>query len=94
MDSQSQILNFYDASYDKSNSNNEELYCTPIDSMIHNFLESPKTMDYDNIMYIIAPSQHFHLLGLFKDKRLKKIKNQRCFIANLYNFQKIFRVNK
>jgi hypothetical protein len=60
-----QIFYFNDASYDNSNFNNEELYCTPIDSMIHNFLEAPKIMDYENIMYIIAASQHFHLLGLF-----------------------------
>ncbi len=33
--------------------------------MIHNFLDAPKTMDYENIIYIIAPNQKFHLLGLF-----------------------------
>jgi hypothetical protein len=79
MDSQSQNLNFNDASYDNSNFDNEELYCTPIESMIHNFLEAPKTMDYENRMYTIAPSQHFHLLSLFKDKHLEKLKFSTLF---------------
>jgi hypothetical protein len=28
-------------------------------------LEGPKLIDYENIIYYIAPNQHFHLLGLF-----------------------------
>jgi hypothetical protein len=31
-------------------------------------------MDYENTIYFIAPSQHFHPLGLFKDKHSKKQK--------------------
>jgi hypothetical protein len=50
--------------------NNEEIHCTPIDSMIHNFLDAPKIMDYENIIYSITPSQNFHPLGLFKNKHL------------------------
>jgi len=73
MDSQSQILNFNDASYDNSNIDSEELYYTPIDSMIHNFLEASKILDYKNTTYFIAPSQHFHLLSLLKNKHLEKL---------------------
>jgi len=51
----------------------------PINSVIHNFLEAPKIMDYENTIY--ALSQHFHLLGLFKDKHLK----EHCFMANFNN---------
>jgi hypothetical protein len=72
MDSESQILNCSDASFDNSDSNSEKLLCTPIDSMIHNFLEVPKIMDYENTIYFIAPSQHFHPLGLFKYKHSKE----------------------
>jgi hypothetical protein len=42
--------------------------------MIHNFLDAPKIMDYENIIYSIASSQDFHFLGLFKDKHLKELK--------------------
>jgi hypothetical protein len=66
MDSQSQFFNFNDASYDNFDFNSEELYCTPIDLMTHNFLEAPKIMDYENTMYFIAPSQHFHPVGYLK----------------------------
>jgi hypothetical protein len=36
--------------------------------MIHNFLDAPKIMDYENTISSIAPSQNFHPLGLFRDK--------------------------
>jgi hypothetical protein len=36
----------------------------------YNFLDAPKIMDYENTIYSIAPSQEFHLLGLFKDRHL------------------------
>jgi hypothetical protein len=42
--------------------------------MIHNFLNDPKIMDNENIIYFIVPSQNFHLLGLFKNKNSKKLK--------------------
>jgi hypothetical protein len=41
--------------------------------MIHNFLEAPKIMDYDSIIYFIAANQHFHPLSLFKNKHLEKL---------------------
>jgi hypothetical protein len=41
--------------------------------MIHNFLEAPKIMDYENTIYSITKNQHFHLLSLSKDKHLKKL---------------------
>jgi len=31
-------------------------------------------MDYENIIYIIAPSQNFHRLCLFKNKHSKELK--------------------
>ncbi len=31
-------------------------------------------MDYENIIYFITTSEQFHLLGLFKDKHLEKLK--------------------
>jgi hypothetical protein len=39
---------------------------SPIDSMIHNFLNVKKIMDYENTIYSIASSQNFHPLGLLK----------------------------
>jgi hypothetical protein len=39
--------------------------------MIHNFLNVPKIMDYENTIYSIAPSQENHLLSSFKNKHLK-----------------------
>jgi len=47
--------------------------------MIHNFLEAPNLIDYENIIYSIAPNQHFHLLGLFKDKHLEELKFSTLF---------------
>jgi hypothetical protein len=41
--------------------------------MIHNFLDPPKIIDYENTIYSIAPSQDFHPLGLFKNKHSKKL---------------------
>ncbi len=31
-------------------------------------------MDYENIIYFIPTNGQFHLLGLFKDKHLEKLK--------------------
>jgi hypothetical protein len=72
MDLESQILNSSDASFDNVYSDSEKLHCTPIDLMIHNFLEAPKIMDYESIIYSITSSQHFHLLSLFLNKHLCK----------------------
>jgi hypothetical protein len=83
MNSKFQILTYNNASFDNSNSNNEIIHCTPIDSMINNFLDAPNIMDYENTIYSIAPSQDFHLLGLFKDKHSKKIKFPTLFYGQL-----------
>jgi hypothetical protein len=40
--------------------------------MIHNFLDAPKIMDYENTIYSITSNQNFHPLGLFKDKHSKE----------------------
>ncbi len=74
MNSKFQIPIYNNASYDNSNFDNEKIHFTPMDLMIHNFLNSPKIMDYENIIYIIAPSQNFHCLGLFKNKHSKELK--------------------
>jgi hypothetical protein len=57
--------NHDNSSFNNSNSENEEKNYMPIDSMIHNFLEAPKIMDYENTIYYIAPRKHFHPLSLF-----------------------------
>jgi hypothetical protein len=41
--------------------------------MIHNFLDVPKIMDYENILYSITPTQNFHHLGLFKHKHSEEL---------------------
>jgi hypothetical protein len=41
--------------------------------MIHKFLNDPKIMDYENIIYFIALSQNFQPLGLFKDKYYEEL---------------------
>ncbi len=52
----SQIPAYNNASSDNFDSDNEKIHCTPIDSMIHNFLDAPKIMDYENTIYFITPS--------------------------------------
>jgi hypothetical protein len=71
MNSESQIPTYNNASFDNFDFDNEEINYTPTNSIIHNFLNVPKIIDYENITYSIAPSQDFHPLGLFKDKHLK-----------------------
>jgi hypothetical protein len=41
--------------------------------MIHDFLNVPKIMDYENTIYSIAPSQNFHPLCLFKYQHSKEL---------------------
>jgi hypothetical protein len=41
--------------------------------MKHNFLDAPKIMDYENIIYYIVPSQNFHPLSLFYGKHSKEL---------------------
>ncbi len=62
--------------------------------MVHNFLDAPKIMDYENTIYYIIPSQNFHLLGLFKYKHLEELNFQHCSMNNLNNFLKVFHINK
>jgi len=71
MDLESQILNYSDTSFDNSHFDSEELHCTPADLMIHNFLEAPKIMDYENTYIFYCPNQHFHPLSLYKNKHLE-----------------------
>jgi len=40
-----QIPTYNNASFDNFDFDNEEIHCTPIDSMINNFLDVPKIMD-------------------------------------------------
>jgi hypothetical protein len=68
INSEFQIFICNNASFDNFDFDNEEIYCTPTDSMIHNFLNAPKIMDYENTTYFITSSQDFHFLDLFKDK--------------------------
>jgi hypothetical protein len=66
-------LEFQIPTYNNASSNNEEIHHTPIGSMIHNFLDALKIMDYENIIYYIASNQNFRRLGLFKYKHLKEL---------------------
>jgi hypothetical protein len=72
INSKFETQNHDNSSFDNFNSESEEKNYTPIDSMIHNFLEVLKIMDYDNTIYYIAPGKHFHPLSLFKDKHLEE----------------------
>ncbi len=74
MNLESQIPIYNNASSDNSNSNNEKIHWTTTKSMIHNFLDVQKIMDYENTISSIAASQNFHPLGIFKDKHLKEQK--------------------
>jgi hypothetical protein len=57
--------------------------------MIHNCLEVPK-LNYENIIYFIFPSEHFHPLGLFKNKHSKELKFLALFYGNLRQFFESF----
>jgi hypothetical protein len=50
---------YNNASFNNSNSSNEEIHCIPINSMIHNFLNAPNIMDYENTIYFIAQVKTF-----------------------------------
>jgi len=58
--------------------------------MIHRFLNVSKTMDYENIIYYISPSQNFHPLHLFKNKHSKKINFPTLFYMQPQQFSKGF----
>ncbi len=54
--------------------------------MIHNFLDAPKIMDYENTIYSIAPSQNFQPLDLFKNEHSKKKKFPTLFYGQPWQF--------
>jgi hypothetical protein len=56
MNLKSQILTYNNISFDNFDFDNEKIYCTPTNSMIHDFLNASKVMDYENTIYSIAPS--------------------------------------
>ncbi len=72
MNSKFQICIYNNTSFHNYDIDNQKIHCTLIDSMIHNFLDVKKIMDYENIIYYISLSQNFHLLSLFKDKHLEE----------------------
>jgi hypothetical protein len=57
MNSKSQIPAYNNASFD----NNEKVHCTPTNSTMHNFLDVPKIMDYENTIYSITQVKTFTL---------------------------------
>jgi hypothetical protein len=59
MNSKFQIFTYNNASSDNSDYNNEKIHCTSTDSMIHNFLDASKIMDYENTIYYIAQIKTF-----------------------------------
>jgi hypothetical protein len=65
----------YDNSFsNKSNFKSKGKHYTPINSMIHNFLDVPKIMNHEKIIYFISSSQNFHLLSLFLNKYSNELK--------------------
>jgi hypothetical protein len=94
MDLKSQILNYIGASYNISILIVKKiLYTNRL--MIHNCLDIPKMMDYDNTIYSITLSQNFHLLGLFKNKHLEELDFPTLFLwATLTSFKSFFHINK
>jgi hypothetical protein len=57
MNSNFQIPTYNNASFTNYGYDNEKIHYTPSYSMIHNFLNFPKIMDYENTLYYNAPSQ-------------------------------------
>ncbi len=49
MNSKSQILTYNNASSNNFDYNNEKIHYTTTNSMIHNFLNAPKIMDYEKL---------------------------------------------
>jgi hypothetical protein len=53
---------------DNSNADNfEDIEDSPSETLVHNFLDSEKIYDFENLMSI-APSQEYSPVGIFKDK--------------------------
>jgi hypothetical protein len=59
MNLESQIPTYNNASSNNFDFDNEKLHCTPTNSMIHNFKNVLKIMDYENTIYYIAPNNKF-----------------------------------
>ncbi len=94
MNSKFQIPTYNNASFKNSGYSNEKIHYTPLDWMIHNFLDILKIKDYEITIYYIAPSQNFHPLSLIKDKHDEELKFPTLFYSNLDNFIKVFHINK
>jgi hypothetical protein len=58
--------------------------------MIHNFFDTPKIMDYENILYYIGPSQNFHPLCSFKNKHSNQLKFPTLFYEYPWQFSEGF----
>jgi hypothetical protein len=50
-------------------------------------------MDYEDTIYFIAPSEHFHPLGLLKINTWGK-NNSNIFLAIFNSFLNVFHINK
>jgi hypothetical protein len=88
------ILTYNNASSDNSNFDNEKIYYTPTDSMIHSFLNVPKIMDCENTIYSISRSQNFHPLGLFLKKHLEELNFPTLFYGQPQQFFDCFLYQK
>jgi len=63
MNSKSQIPTYNNASFDNFNFDNEKIHYTTTNLVIHYFLDVPKIMDYENIIYCIIEVKIFTLLN-------------------------------
>jgi len=90
MNSKFQILTYNNASSNNFDFNNKKIHYTPRDSMIHNFLDAPKIMDYENTIYFTTLSQKFHPLSLFKNIHLKKLIFPTLFYGQFQQFVEDF----
>jgi hypothetical protein len=58
---------------DNSNADNfEDIEDSPSETLVHNFLDSEKIYDFENLMSI-APSQEYSPVGIFKDKNSEEL---------------------
>ena len=59
---------------DNSNVDNfeEDVENPPSETLVHNFLDSEKIYDFENLMSI-APSQDLSLIGIFKDRNSEEL---------------------
>jgi len=73
INSEYRISTYNNASSNNFDFDNEKIHYTSTNSMIHNILDAPKIMDYENTMFSGSPNQKFHLLNLFKTKHSKEL---------------------